>query len=249
MEDRIQSIERLFKILETFKNYPSGVTLTDLSRDVEIHKSTVFRFLNTLISLGYIKKMEDNKYDLTFKMMEVFDYKFRKNNIIEIANPYLKYLSSQVNEVVHLCVRDDIEVIYLDKIESNNSITLHSKVGMRSLLINTSVGKAILSNYQESEIREIWKKSPHDKFTHNTIVDYDIFLDELSRIKDTKIAFDDEENEEGIYCIGTAIFNSQNEVVGAISITGPKFRIKKKENPEVYELLKETAKKISRKLV
>lgn len=248
MEDRIQSIERLFKILEKFRNYPDGVSLTDLSRDINIHKSTVFRFLNTLTDLGYIKKTKDNKYDLTYKMMSLFDYKFRKSDIIEIANPYLKYLSNQINEVVHLCVRDGIEVIYLDKIESNNSITLHSKVGMRSFLVNTSVGKAILSYADESEIREVWKQSPHKKITKNTIVDYEKFLDELEKIKKNKIAIDDEENEEGVYCIGTAILNLQGEVVGAISITGPKFRMKKKENKKVYELLLATAEKISKKL-
>ncbi|SHH58518.1 transcriptional regulator, IclR family [Anaerosphaera aminiphila DSM 21120] len=248
MEERIQSVERVFKILEAFKNYPHGVGLTELSKEVSLHKSTVHRFLNTLIFLGYIGQNSENKYYLTFKLYDIASSKLEGLDFIGAARSYIEKLSNMVNEVVHLVIREDIYAVYVDKVDSDNVITMHSRIGRRSPLIYTSVGKSILSNCSDLEIKDVWDKTEKIKKTENTILDFNTFMDEINETRKTKIARDNEENELGIYCIGTSIYDSSGNVAGAISITGPVFRMKEKLGSDLNKNLLFTAEQISKQL-
>ncbi|CEM61074.1 IclR family transcriptional regulator [Treponema phagedenis] len=248
VEEKIQSIERVFKILEAFKHFSDGAGLTELSEYVDLHKSTVHRFLSTLIVLGYVKKDENNKYNLTLKLYTLARHKTTDLDLITICHKHLKEFSKTINEVIHLVMQDDIYAVYIDKIDSTNAITLQSKVGRRALLVSTSVGKAMLSNCSYDEIREIWDRSSQVKTTENRITDFNVFCKELEKIRQTRIAVDNEENELGVYCVGTAIYGATGEVKGAISITGPTFRMKEKINDELYAKLLHTADIISKEL-
>ena len=125
MEDKIQSIVRVFDILESFEKFPKGAGLTELSKEVNLHKSTVHRFLNTLISLGYVKQDEDSKYSLTYKLYSLANTKLAGMDFIGISHEFIKNLSQDINEVVHLVTRDGIYVVYVDKIDAQNAITLN----------------------------------------------------------------------------------------------------------------------------
>ncbi|RVU55094.1 IclR family transcriptional regulator [Anaerosphaera multitolerans] len=248
MEEKIQSVERVFKILETFKDYPHGIGLTELSKIVKLHKSTVHRFLNTLIFLEYVEQDEESKYHLTFKLYDIASYKLESLDFIEISKSHIQKLSQLANEVVHLVIREGIYAIYVDKVDSDNVITMTSRIGRRSPLIYTSVGKSILSNCSDEEIKEVWNNTEKIQKTKNTILNFEDFMAEIEDVRKTKIARDNEENEEGIYCIGTSIYNATGNVAGAISITGPVFRMREKLNDSLYDNLLSTAKNISKDL-
>lgn len=248
MEDKIQSIVRVFDILESFEKFPKGAGLTELSKEVNLHKSTVHRFLNTLISLGYVKQDEDSKYSLTYKLYSLANTKLAGMDFIGISHEFIKNLSKDINEVVHLVTRDGIYVVYVDKIDAQNAVTLNSRIGRRSPLVKTSVGKAILSFLENSEIKEIVKKTIEEGLIKKSDIKLEAFLEEIEEVRKSKIAIDDEENEKGIYCLGTAIINGQNEIEGAISITGPKFRIIDKDVEALKKKLLLCSQKISKNL-
>ena len=135
-------------------------------------------------------------------------------------------LMKSVNEVVHLIIREETDIVYIDKVEANNTISMASRIGKRNPMYCTATGKAILAFLPEEEIREVWNNSKVVKLTENTNTDFILFKKELQTIKNNGYAIDNEENEIGVKCVGAPIFNMCGDVVAAISVSGPVTRIK-----------------------
>lgn len=222
----VQSVDRTIKIIEVLSEHRDGLGLTDLGNIVGMHKSTVHRLLQTLIYNGYVKQNPQNQhYHLTIKMFELGSRVIDGMDLHKIARPYLESLRDLTNEVVHLVIPDGTDIIYIDKVESNNSIRMHSRIGARSPLYSTSAGKAMMAYMPESKVKEIWFASDIIQRTPNTVVEYSQLLKVLEQVRENGYALDEEENEPNIRCIGAPIFNYHGNVVGAVSISGPTMRV------------------------
>lgn len=240
MTDVVQSVDRALSILEVISDYSEGLGVTEISEKVGLHKSTVYRLLSTLNHKGYVVQDDKtNRYMITLKLFELGNKKVEDMNILTVARPYTKQLMEMVNEVVHLVVRDDNEIVYIDKVEADNTIRMASTIGRRSPLYCTSVGKVILAQLSEEEVEDVWNRSKIEKLTKYTITDLGTMKKELEIVKEKGYAIDNEENEVGVRCIGAPVFNMRGEVEGAISISGPTIRVT--EN-NVEEFAKEVVK-------
>ncbi len=245
----VQSVERTLTIVELLSDYNDGLGITDISNGVELHKSTVHRLLGTLIYKGYVTQDTDtNKYRLTLKFYEIGNKRVENIGILEASKPYTKALMQSINEVVHLVVRDGIDIVYVDKVEANNTIRMASRIGKRCPMYCTSVGKAMLANMSDLEVSKIWAQSEIIKLTDNTIVDFDELKKALEIIKNDGYAEDDEENEIGVRCIGAPVFNREGGIEGAISVSGPAVRVTKDKVKEIAEEVKKYAMLISNEL-
>ena len=222
----VQSVDRTLTILEVLSDYNDGLGITEISSFVNLHKSTVHRLLSTLIYKGYVVQDEEsNKYKITFKLFELGSKKVHKLDLLKISRPHTKMLMESVNEVVHLIIREENDIVYIDKVEANNTISMASRIGKRNPMYCTATGKAILAFLPEDEILKVWNSSKVVKLTKNTNTDFILFKKELQTIRENGYAIDDEENEIGVKCVGAPIFNMSGEVVAAISVTGPVTRI------------------------
>ena len=245
----VQSVDRTLCILELISDYNEGLGITEISEKIELHKSTVHRLLGTLIYKGYV--MQDkatNKYRLTTKLFELGNKIIKDMDILHASKEYIEALMKSLNEVVHLVIRDENDIVYIDKVEANNTIRMASNIGRRSPLYSTSVGKAMLAYMNEEEVLEIWRNSKIEKFTEKTITEYEVFRKELDKVKLQGFAEDDEENEPGVRCIGAPVFNYRGEVEGAISISGPAIRVTKDKIDEIAKEVIKYAQLISREL-
>lgn len=222
----VQSVDRTLTILEVLSDYSDGIGITEISDLVNLHKSTVYRLLSTLIYKGYVVQDEESsKYKITFKLFELGSKKVDKLDLLKSSKPYTKMLMESINEVVHLIIREESDIIYIDKVEANNTISMKSRIGKRAPMYCTATGKAMLAFLPEDEILKVWHSSKIVKLTENTITDFITFKKELQTIKRNGYAIDDEENEIGVKCVGAPIFNMSGDVVAAISLTGPMHRI------------------------
>ncbi|NLX61352.1 MAG: IclR family transcriptional regulator [Tissierellia bacterium] len=247
--DIVQSVDRALSIIEVLSEYYDGLGVTEISEKVNLHKSTVYRLLTTLIYKGYVvQDVETSKYKITFKLFELGSRKIENMDLLTASKPYTRILMEKINEVVHLVVRDDNEIIYIDKVEADNTIRMASKIGKRSPLYCTATGKAILAYLPESKVAEIWDKSKIEKRTDNTITNFDVLKAELAEIRKKGYAIDNEENEIGVICVGAPIFNRLGEIEGAISVSGPTFRITKDKIEAVAKEVKYYAELISREI-
>lgn len=249
MAEIVQSIERALTILEIVTEHNEGLGITEISNKIDLHKSTIHRLLSTLIYKGYIvQDTETLKYRTTLKLYELGYKRVANTDILTVSKPYTKMLKEFTNEVVHLVVRDGNEIVYIDKVEAENTITMLSTVGRRNPLYCTSVGKAILSYLDMEEVVKIWKSSRIIKKTSNTITNFEDMVEELKKVKSLGYAVDEQEDEEGIRCIGAAILNKDGKVEGAISVSGPTMRIAK-DLVKIYgEQVKNYALQISKEL-
>ncbi len=245
----VQSVDRALNIMEIISDYSNGLGITDISEKSSLHKSTVHRILKTLIDNGYVEQDGVSKnYLITFKLYNLGKRKIENLDIVKVAKPSIEILSTKVKETVHLVIRDGADVVYIDKVEADNTINMSSKVGRRSPVYCTSVGKSMLAYETDEVIKSVWDESNILKYTENTIIDYNNFLRELAKVKELGYALDNEENEIGVVCIGAPIFDHTNKVIGAISISGPSNRIENKGIETLKEEILKMVKNISRDL-
>lgn len=249
MQEIVQSVDRSLSILEVLSDYENGLGITEISEKVKLHKSTVHRLLATLIYKGYVKQQDkDNKYKLTLKLFELGNKKIQKMDLVAVAKPYLKELVEKTNEVAHLVVTEDTEIIYVGKEESQNTIRTHSTIGDRRPLYCTAVGKSILSYMEDDKIQEIWNKSNVQKLTEYTITDFDEFKEYLNKVRKNGYAVDEQENEIGVRCVGASIFDYKGEVCGAISISGSIITFTEEKLQDFSNFIIEYSHKISKEL-
>ncbi len=223
----VQSIDRVFDIIETLSSNSHGMALTDLSNAVRLHVSTTHRLLSALIARGYVQKDPiAGKYKLTMRLFDVGSQVVGGVNLVSIARPYLEHLADFTGETIHLVARYGDEVVYLYKEDTSNSIVrMASFVGLHNPMYCTAVGKCILAYLPEAEVREIWKRTVVTAFTPNTIIHYGALQVELEKVRAQGYAVDNEEHELGVLCIGAPIFDYSGAPVAAISSSAPLSRI------------------------
>ena len=216
----VQSVERIFGIIEALAAHPGGAGLQQLAADTGLAKSTAHRLLASLVGLGYAMQDADNgRYRLTLKMFELSSGIVNSMDIMSVAKLHLERLAQRTGEAVHLVIRDGKDIVYLYKTESG-PMRMASRVGLRSPLYCTGVGKAILAGLPEQEVDEVWRHSTPKKLTGRTITDLPTLKLQLAEVRACGYAIDDEENELGIRCVAVAIPGPGGRPEGAFSISG-----------------------------
>lgn len=248
-ERTVQTLDRALDILEVLARTEESLGVTEIGNRIGLHKSTVHRILQTLCYRGYVEKEKDReRYRLGIKIVELGIRFFNDLEIRKIAAHFLVQLAKSFDEVVHLVLPDDGEVVYIDRREASQVISMHSKVGRRAPMHCTAVGKAILSTLPEEEVRHILKVRGMPGFTHKTITDPDKLIEQLKEIKHNGFAIETEENEVGIICAGTPIYDYSGRAIGAISVSGPANRMKEKGMERIGQEIKHAGLEISAKL-
>ncbi|MDY0237078.1 MAG: IclR family transcriptional regulator [Gudongella sp.] len=249
MSEIVQSLDRALTILELISEYNEGLSLIEITGKANLNKSTAHRLLKTLILKGFVIKDENNNnYKLSMKPYEIGARKVDNLDILTASKQYTRNLMDKFNETVHLVVREDSDVVYIDKVEADNNIRMASKVGQRSPMYCTSVGKSMMALMGEDEVEIIWKQSNIIKLTDNTIVDFNTYMSELIKIKELGFAVDNEENEMGVRCIGAAVFIRDGKIGGAISVSGPVERISNDKIEIIANEVRKVANLISKEL-
>ncbi len=249
MADTVQSVDRALSLLELLAKYEDGLGLMELSYQSNLTKSTVHRLLHTLIENGYVKQNEENgPYHLTLKMFQLGVKTVERMDILKISRPYLQRLKDRFGEVIHLVIRDDQEIVYIDKVETDHTIRMYSNIGKRGTLYSTSVGKAMLAYSHDDILHELWNNMHIEQKTEYTITTWLEFLKEIQRIRKNGYALDQEENELGVKCIGVAILDYTGLPVGAISVSGPIQRMTDSKMDEITKEILEVKKEITREL-
>lgn len=219
-KNSVQSVERIFALIEVLAAHPAGTSLQQLSQEAQLAKSTAHRLLASLVGLGYaMQDQETGRYRLTLKMFELSSGIVNSMDIMSVAKLHLERLAQRTGEAVHLVIRDGQDIVYLYKTESG-PMRMSSRVGLRSPLYCTGVGKAILAALPEAEVNEIWRHSTPKKLTGKTITDLPSLRVQLAEVRACGYAVDDEENELGIRCVAVAIPGPGGRPESAFSISG-----------------------------
>ena len=222
----VQSLERALTILNKLSEYPDGIQITRLAEQVGLTKGTLHRLLSTLSNMNYVVKDEEtDKYKLGLQVLFLSRNLLNQSNIVTIAKPFLEKLVQEVNETVHLCIEDRGEVIYIDKIESNQTIRMYSRIGSRAPMYRTAVGKILLSDMSPDKFEDIVSNITFIPKTPTTITSKEELIKEIETVRVQGYALDNAENEEVLRCIASPIYDHKGKIIASFSISGPNNRV------------------------
>ena len=241
MSNEIQSVARVFAIIEHLSNSPKAQPLKVIASPCAIPPPTAHRFLNNLCSLGYVIREDDGRYKLSYKLFEISSKALNQSSVISIAKPYLDDMSERLGESVHLVVKNGNDVVYVYKItRAIGSIQMASKIGMRLPMYRCAVGKALLAEMDDKKIEEVFRATEVVAVTQNTITEFDKLMEQIQIVRDLDYAVDNEENENGVICVASALTSRSGEAKYAFSISTLTSRVTKKRMQELVSAVLET---------
>jgi IclR family KDG regulon transcriptional repressor len=249
----VQSIERAALILDTLGQKPQGASLRDLSAEVALPKGTTHRLLSTLVYFGYARQdLTTRDYLLGFRLVELGNRLLNQLDLRTEAKPLLAELGRRAKETVHLVILDQNEVLYIDKVESDENpggLRMASRIGSRTQAHSCAVGKVLLADLSDDQLDEYIKQQGLPKLTERTLTDPAQLKEHLEVVRTQGYAVDDEENEQGIRCVAAPIRNESGRVIAATSISGPAIRITRERIRDTLQRdIMETAASISKRL-
>jgi DNA-binding IclR family transcriptional regulator len=223
---QVQVLDRAMAILDTLAAQGEEVSLYEIAERLRLHKSTIHRLLMVLERHRLVeRRAPSHKYGLGLKLFELGNHAFTRLGIGERARPYLERLAAEARETAHLCILDDGEVLYLEKVEPSRNVRVPTSVGRRNPAHCTAVGKALLAHLSDAELDDVIRRRGLEARTPNTITSAARLRRELRAIRSRGYAVDDEEIEEGLRCVGAPVRDHTGRVVASMSIAGPAFRL------------------------
>jgi DNA-binding IclR family transcriptional regulator len=240
----IQVIDRSVSLLDAISQYEAPVSLKILSADTSLHPSTAFRILGALMEAGFVEKDTAGHYLLGKKLVRLAGKVRRGVDLREQALDIMEALRDAIGETVNLTVREGDEVVYIERVTSNRMMRVEQVIGSRAPLHVTAVGKLMLAELGDTFIHAYAGRTGLKAYTmHTTTTEQDL-LDVVHQVRAQGFAYDNEEAEEGVGCIGVLIYDGSKNVVAGLSISAPIERRKE----EWVRLVKDAGKKISERL-
>lgn len=222
-----KTVAKVFLLLETLSTNDGAMGITDLAKKTDLGKSNVHRLLQTLIELKYVRKNIENNYEATLKMWEIGNHTFSRINLRGVVRPYLKDLAQMSKETVHLSELHGFEVLYIDKIESQEPVRAYTQLGGRAPAYCTATGKAMIAYLNSESISHYYENV--QQFTSKTIVNSERFSIEAKSIREKKYAINRGEWSSEVIGLAAPIVNNDGMVVAAIGLSAPASRMQLSE--------------------
>lgn len=237
----VQSVERVFELLELITDSGDDVTLSALSASTDLPLPTIHRLLRTLVVLGYARQLSNRRYALGPRLIRLGDGANKQFGAL--ARPQLQSLVDRLGESANMAVLNSDMIVYIAQVPSLHSMRMFTEVGRRAHLHDTGAGKAILAELPEERVRAIAARTGLPTPTEHSIGNVDDLLAEITRIKVRGYSVDDGEQEIGVRCYAMAIPDAPTPM--AISVSGPVARVDDSFAERAIPLLREAVASIA----
>ncbi|SKC53921.1 IclR family transcriptional regulator [Maledivibacter halophilus] len=246
--NEINSIKRAIKILNLYKGDIKYLGITDISKAINLHKTTVHRIVKTLESEGWlVQNKHSEKYRLGFKILNIASEIRNQYDFKEIILEEMESLCNQVDETVMLSVYTKNGGICLEKVETKAVIKLTSQPGRNIPLHCGATGKILLAYAPEEDVNQLIKNGLK-KYTENTVTDGEVLIKQLKDIKRKGYVISKAENDDGALGIGAPIFDDKKNLLYGLSIAGPIERVETKGVDLLLKKVIDSAENISKKI-
>ena len=236
-------------VLETLGKANGAIRYTDLVTQTKLSKSTTHRILSILTSEGMVHYDEHTKtYRLGMRIMEWAAHIWRDFDLREVSLEEMQMLNSETGENINLAIRDNLDIIYMNRVESFKPVRAVATLGARASVHCTGLGKALSAHLPEADQIEIAEALTYEKMTDRTILDAKEFLVRLEETRRHGFGMDDCEFRDEIRCIAAPIFDFRGMPVGALSISTLVFRVPRDTLLGWAPRLIAAAKSVSRKI-
>jgi len=217
----IESLARGLDILDLFTPDNSSLSLTEIVASLKQNKSTIFRVLSTLETMGYLERdPTSRRYHPSLKVLQLGFTAINRLDVRQVARPYLERLARELDETVSLCVLHGTNVIYVDRVRNHSIVGVVIDIGSRVPAHCTTLGKVLLANLASDNLDRFLKNAKLKRYTPNTITEQQALLSELSQIKKNGYAISDGELAVGLRAVGVPIFDNGTKAIAAINVSG-----------------------------
>lgn len=245
----VQSIQRAFDILEVLATERDGMGVTQLGEKLDLHKSTVHRLLNTMMTLGYIdKKPITGVYCLGMKFVELASLYLGSVELKAEANYYIREYLDRVKLPIQMAILTDGEALFIEKVEVSNSIRVYAEIGKRVPIHCSSMGKALVFDYSDEEIAAIYKDKEMIKYTPTTIVTIEELIADVKAARKRGWSFNRGEFEADIYAIGAPVYDYRGVIIAAVGAPYRKDQTNGRTPEDIAELICELARTLSKRM-
>jgi len=223
----IQVLDRAMALVGILARAPGPISLTRLANEAGLHTASTHRILGALMAHGLVEKSGAGEYDLGVRWLEVGNRLRARLNIRQVAMPFMQQLAELTGETVNLIVRRGDEAVYVERVTGGQTmIQVVQVVGAHAPLHVTAVGKIFLADDSASGVMGYAERTGLPAFTPNTMTTLAKLQTELETIRRERLAYDREEAELGVACIGAPVRDAEGKLVAGLSISAPADRHK-----------------------
>ena len=241
----IQVIERMMSLLDVLAESPEPAPLKKLSKATGLHPSTAHRILAAMTHSRLVERHDSSTYALGIRLLELGSIVKSRINIREIALPFMQDLHKAVGESINLGIRDEDEIIYLERTSNGHSLVrVVYLIGGRAPLHLTSLGKLFLASDRTESVRAYAKRTGLPGKTPHSLTEIGTLEKELEKVRRHDLAYDNEEAELGLRCVASPIRNDEGIIIAGLSISAPTDR----HDPGWIDQIKSSTEAISRAL-
>ena len=243
------AVERALAMLEAIAQDSDGLSNAEISRTLQIPKSSASYILRTLEKQGYLNRdPESAKYRVGLKILSLSRGALSGLDVREVALPVMRHLMEKTNLTCHLAILDGPDAVYIEKVEPQGFIRMDTWVGRRMRVHATSVGKALVAYIPQERLEKILAERGMEKRTAKTITTLPRLLKSLEKVREQGYAVDDEENNLGARCLGAPIFNQDGTIEASLGLSGTINQVNPQTMPRIVEHLRDAARHVSMQL-
>ncbi len=240
---RVPAVDKCFSILEQFAREKRPLGISEISKALNLNKSTVYNIVYTLKDLGVLDN-GDGKFRFGPKLYMLGKAAENSSEILRIIHPYLGMISEKTNLTTFLGIQSGSKVIILDRADSTHQLKISSEIGISIPLLAGAYGLALLSLQSDDEINEILSHNELKPYTKFSILDKKTYLNVIRKVREDRIAFGDEEYIEDLRALAVPLGLKKSKLHMAIWTVGLKSQIPEKMIAPYSDLLREVAEKI-----
>ena len=246
----VRSVARALRLVEAVaEGPPEGRSLSDLARELGTSKSTTLALARTLSAVGYLRDAAHGRgYSLGTALIRLGDIAGQQIPLRDLCRPLIDELSRETKMTARAAVNDDGYPVFIDRVDGPGTVRFHTPLGQREVPYASSAGKAILASLDEPGVRRVCADTGLRPRTAHTITDLGSLLDNLAEARRRGFAVDDEEDAEGVICVGAAFFGHDGGCAGAVSVTGIKGDLPAWRIDELGHAVRRCADKVSESL-
>ncbi len=228
---RVQSVARAAALLELVADAgPQGLGVTEMAQGLGVAKSTALSLSRTLAHAGLLRSLDVGaRYGLGLNLLRLGDLASQQTSIGELGLPVLHQLSQATGMTARLAINENGYPIFLERVDGGGPVRFHAPLGQREEPHCTAAGKAILAQMDEASVRQLIEEAGMRVHTPKTLRSVEELLHDLERARQVGFALDDEEEAEGVFCVGAAFFDHQGRCAGALSVTDLKLDVPLRE--------------------
>jgi IclR family acetate operon transcriptional repressor len=223
---KIQSLKRAAAILDAVARQPEGISLAQLSTELDLHSSTAFHLIQTLVGLGFLTQLADSRrYRIGTRLFTLAAGALDETALLSLATPILERLSAETGHAAHLAVRSKHEIIVVARTAATGLLQLAGHPGAARPAHATAIGKMLLAAMPPEDLDRLLQTLPLPAFTPHTLTDPASLRREIDIVRRTGIAHDNCELDADVRCIAVPVHDFAGRCAAAMGLSGPAWRL------------------------